>query len=69
MLASKVRKKKGCYIGGAAMERKKKKREKKEYVGAPSTSIIIKLATYKDVCRAEATSVEDPSLANNRRWK
>ena len=40
-----------------------KKKEKKKSVGAPSTSIITKLATYKDVCCAEDPSVEDPSLA------
>ena len=46
---------------------KKKEEKKKEFVGAPSTSIITKLATYKDVCCTEARSVEDPSHANNRR--
>ena len=35
-------------------EIKKRIKEKKEYVGAPSTSIITKLATYKEVCCAEA---------------
>ena len=33
---------------------KKKEERKKEFVGAPSTSIITKLATYKDVCCTEA---------------
>ncbi len=46
-------KKESYYIGGAA-EKKKKQKEKKEFVGAPSTSIITKLATYKDVCCTEA---------------
>ena len=51
------------------MKKQKRKKKKEESVGAPSTSIITKLATYKDVCCTEAQSVEDPSLANNRRWK
>ena len=50
-------------------EKKKRRKKKEKYVGAPSTSIITKLATYKDVCCTEARSVEDPSLANKRRWK
>ena len=45
--------------------KKKEEEKRKEYVGAPSTSIITKLATYKDVCCAEARSVEDPSNRYN----
>ena len=68
MPEKKINKEKSFYIGGAALQRKRG-REKRESVGAPSTSIITKLATYKDVCCTEAKSVEDPSLANKRRWK
>ena len=62
----KEKKEESFYIGGAAKSERKERREK-EFVGAPSTSIITKLATYKDVCCTEARSVEDPSHANNRR--
>ena len=54
MLEDKEDKKKRLLYRRSRKGKRNKKRKKKEYVGAPSTSIITKLATYKDVCCAEA---------------